>query len=231
MYLIHYGTKNMQWGVRKYQNEDGSLTEAGKKRYRDTKKRDKYGNPIDNFNYNHDKSGQQYAYDMGRRDRNYKNAVLEDIRAMEKFKSYHNGLTPNFFRKTREQERLNNLRNGNPDASVSYEKFEEQSKEIGAMPDMKVITQLPKMQSKVSNKSSGMPSSDIAARNKEAEKKKKNAIPTSAYQSMTNGSKKTANVVKKVSGMPTSAIKAQNEAKIKANIPVSAWNQRINSLI
>lgn len=31
--LCHYGIKGMKWGVRRYQNEDGSLTEAGKKRY------------------------------------------------------------------------------------------------------------------------------------------------------------------------------------------------------
>lgn len=32
-YLAHYGTKGMKWGVRRYQNPDGSLTDAGKKRY------------------------------------------------------------------------------------------------------------------------------------------------------------------------------------------------------
>lgn len=31
--LYHYGTKGMKWGVRKYQNADGSLTPAGEKRY------------------------------------------------------------------------------------------------------------------------------------------------------------------------------------------------------
>lgn len=30
--LYHYGVKGMKWGVRRYQNEDGSLTETGKKR-------------------------------------------------------------------------------------------------------------------------------------------------------------------------------------------------------
>lgn len=31
--LIHHGIKGQKWGVRRFQNEDGSLTNAGKKRY------------------------------------------------------------------------------------------------------------------------------------------------------------------------------------------------------
>lgn len=31
--LYHHGIKGQRWGVRRYQNEDGSLTDAGRKRY------------------------------------------------------------------------------------------------------------------------------------------------------------------------------------------------------
>ncbi len=32
-YLEHHGVKGQRWGIRRYQNEDGSLTDIGKKRY------------------------------------------------------------------------------------------------------------------------------------------------------------------------------------------------------
>lgn len=32
-FLAHHGILGMKWGIRRYQNKDGSLTEAGKKRY------------------------------------------------------------------------------------------------------------------------------------------------------------------------------------------------------
>lgn len=39
-YLYHHGIKGMKWGVRRFQNEDGSYTAAGKKRYSDNEHAD-----------------------------------------------------------------------------------------------------------------------------------------------------------------------------------------------
>ena len=32
-WIAHHGIKGQKWGVRRYQNPDGTLTEAGKRRY------------------------------------------------------------------------------------------------------------------------------------------------------------------------------------------------------
>lgn len=36
LYLAHHGIKGQKWGVRRYQNADGTYTEEGKKRYFDS---------------------------------------------------------------------------------------------------------------------------------------------------------------------------------------------------
>ena len=38
--LYHYGVKGMRWGIRRYQNKDGSLTPAGEKRLNDYKSKE-----------------------------------------------------------------------------------------------------------------------------------------------------------------------------------------------
>ena len=41
--FTHSGIKGMKWGIRRFQNKDGSLTPSGKKRYKiSSKKSDRY---------------------------------------------------------------------------------------------------------------------------------------------------------------------------------------------
>lgn len=51
-YLQHHGILGMKWGVRRYQNADGSLTSAGRKRY--------YLNEYNNFSNSADKYAKKY---------------------------------------------------------------------------------------------------------------------------------------------------------------------------
>ena len=44
-YLEHHGVKGMHWGVRRYQNSDGSLTSEGKAHYKTGEPRKKKLSP------------------------------------------------------------------------------------------------------------------------------------------------------------------------------------------
>lgn len=48
--LTHHGIKGMKWGVRRYQNKNGSLTPAGKKRY--SEKEEQYREKLSNITKN-----------------------------------------------------------------------------------------------------------------------------------------------------------------------------------
>lgn len=48
--ILHFGILGMKWGIRRFQNEDGSLTPAGEKRYNNNEKFRKKVNKDEKFN-------------------------------------------------------------------------------------------------------------------------------------------------------------------------------------
>ena len=54
-YLMHFGIKGQKWGVRRFQNEDGTLTEAGIKRYGSEKEQKELSKTIQKLHQSRDK--------------------------------------------------------------------------------------------------------------------------------------------------------------------------------
>lgn len=64
-YLIHYGIQGQKWGVRRFQNEDGTLTPEGIKRYANlldkSEKSNRYKKKLNKFEDKTDIYGNKYA--------------------------------------------------------------------------------------------------------------------------------------------------------------------------
>ena len=61
--LYHHGILGQKWGVRRFQNPDGSLTAAGKRRYeKDAAQLSKYNSEINRFKYESSKARKKGDY-------------------------------------------------------------------------------------------------------------------------------------------------------------------------
>lgn len=112
--LYHFGVKGQKWGVRRYQNKDGSRTPAGKKHYRSTgvraavarRQNEKIDKSFNNWKVNSQKRADaidlgkksnvaRRAYEENRKDktlkRDYKQANKEYKKALRSNTTYRKG--------------------------------------------------------------------------------------------------------------------------------------------
>ena len=68
-YLEHHGIKGQKWGVRRYTNEDGTLTDEGLKKYRKNDNEYRYPKTKEDFigilKYDRDHNNKQRYFQMG----------------------------------------------------------------------------------------------------------------------------------------------------------------------
>lgn len=112
-FLAHYGVKGMKWGVRRYQNKDGSLTDAGKKRLADQatgdyeeRRKFRMGKKIAKlYGVDELRAAKQKVFDAGKLSEEYSNSYelqekygLKAIKALRKEGKLDNDLDENDYR-------------------------------------------------------------------------------------------------------------------------------------
>ena len=82
-YLLHFGILGMKWGVRRFQNPDGTLTEAGRRRYAKDFGKEYYKN-LGSDNTAAYKSGADYLNRMSNASNNARLVKDEDVKKAER---------------------------------------------------------------------------------------------------------------------------------------------------
>lgn len=95
--LTHYGVKGMKWGIRRYQNSDGSLTSAGRKRQqREVRKAQKKWdrsykkNYVTAYNKASDYANKKLIPELNKKYKDYDFSDLTDPRVKRVYDKYVN---------------------------------------------------------------------------------------------------------------------------------------------
>lgn len=195
--LVHYGTKNMKWGVRKYQNEDGTLTAAGRERYRQ-KLPSKEAEALLNKDTYKKAYNARYVYKTVSDAQQFEQ-VLKDHGADRGVKRNEIGhynredMENAIFQKERD-DRLHQLQFNRGAVTWDVNRLYAEDKD-------KYGEEVAKILRDARNSAISEHEADQAR----VSKMGKGSMPTSAI---------------------SAKAKAENEAKVKANIPASAWNSK-----
>lgn len=76
-YLMHYGIKGQKWGIRRFQNPDGTLTEAGKQHYASYKEQKKFAKLVRREGIEKNEGAYLKAYEKEANSPQFKDAVAK----------------------------------------------------------------------------------------------------------------------------------------------------------
>lgn len=195
--LVHYGTKNMKWGVRKYQNEDGTLTVAGRERYRQKLPSKEAEALLNKDNYKKAYNA-RYVYKTVSDAQQFEQALKDHgadrgVKINEIGHYNREDMENAIFQKERD-DRLHQLQFNHGAVTWDVNRLYAEDKD-------KYGEEVAKILRDARNSAISEHEADQAI----ASKMGKGSMPTSAI---------------------SAKAKAENEAKVKASIPASAWNSK-----
>lgn len=120
--LEHYGIPGQKWGIRRYQNEDGSLTEAGKKHYYGKGRIERGNRKIDRYSKKLETADPQKANDLRKKIAREKdrNAFREKVRERHEARSTGSKIVHNLLLGPYANLAVNNMRQAGYDEITTY---------------------------------------------------------------------------------------------------------------